>query len=318
MNNYLEFLTDLWKITKEDGGFASFSALISKHKVNTSTSVVLRDELSWVHESDNLYIWDKNKPTKKDAEFLATVIKERVKKQRDIKAMTSGVKVKTKLATTKNNVLEPNVPSNLLENTTKEKEHEMYHSTKELEEDINKVLIEEIKEHQSEYEVQELKTTIENLTKQVLNTKICLDTEIVLSNAGIKELQISMRQIEDTNKNLILENENCNNLLIEKNQEIDYLKSITVDLKSVIAISENSVNELSNKYNILKGQNAILEMKLNSSFIKYNKLLEQNEQNEQNLKNAVNLIKVKETCINKLETERNKELNKGFFKKLFS
>jgi chromosome segregation ATPase len=86
MTNYLEFLIDLWKITKEDGGFKAFSALISKHGVNKSISVVLCDDLEWVSDEGSLYMWQGKKPTKKDAETVYLMIKTRLEKQKKDKA----------------------------------------------------------------------------------------------------------------------------------------------------------------------------------------------------------------------------------------
>lgn len=86
MTNYLEFLIDLWKITKEDGGFKAYSALISKHGVNKSISVVLCDDLEWVSDEGNLYMWQGKKPTKKDAETVYLMLKNRLDKQKKDKA----------------------------------------------------------------------------------------------------------------------------------------------------------------------------------------------------------------------------------------
>lgn len=82
MNNYLDFLVDLWKITKEDGGFKAYSALIAKHKVNKSISVVLGEDLEWVTDDGKLYIWVGKKPTKKDAETAHLMLKNRIMKQK--------------------------------------------------------------------------------------------------------------------------------------------------------------------------------------------------------------------------------------------
>jgi hypothetical protein len=77
MKNYLEFLTDLWKITKEDGGFKSFAALISKHKVSKSSSAVLTEELGFVEKNGKLYVWTAKKPTKRSADSLVLMLKQR-------------------------------------------------------------------------------------------------------------------------------------------------------------------------------------------------------------------------------------------------
>lgn len=78
MNNYLDFLTDLWKITKEDGSFKAFSALISKHKVNRSVSAVLTQDLGYVTKTGEGYEWVMKKPSKTTAELIQVALKQRL------------------------------------------------------------------------------------------------------------------------------------------------------------------------------------------------------------------------------------------------
>lgn len=101
MNNYLDFLIDLWKITKEDGGFKAYSALIAKHKVNKSISVVLGEDLEWVSDDGKLYIWSGKKPTKKDAETAHLMLKNRIMKQKKdaAKLKENGIKKSGKATT---------------------------------------------------------------------------------------------------------------------------------------------------------------------------------------------------------------------------
>jgi len=94
MNNYLEFLIDLWKISKEDG-FKTWTPLIAKHGVNKSIGVVLRElELVALDADTKHWFWQDYKPTKKTAEIIQTKIAERVDEQKKAKT-----KLKSKLKT---------------------------------------------------------------------------------------------------------------------------------------------------------------------------------------------------------------------------
>lgn len=75
--NYYDFLIDLWAITKNEKGFKAFAPIIKFHKVNKAISNYLLSN-EWIIKDikTKLYIWNKNKPTKKDAILIHDIIKQ--------------------------------------------------------------------------------------------------------------------------------------------------------------------------------------------------------------------------------------------------
>ena len=98
MNNYLDFLVDLWQLTKKDGGFKTFESIVRQHGVDKSVSVVLKEQMR-VSKHDGVYTWKGRKPTKADAEELCELLKKRKKARKDqseIKANVNDIQKRLK------------------------------------------------------------------------------------------------------------------------------------------------------------------------------------------------------------------------------
>lgn len=305
MENYLEFLTELWDLTKNDGddGFKTWKPLIAKHKVNRSISVPLV-ELGWVvrNRVTGVYKMIGTKPTMVSAEYIHSVLKARAAKPKKINSEfkfdsnttyifghTNGIGLALNAGEVKNN---RSVSERFISEQIPKKELVTVHK-KELEfssgeKPYHKPLMnnEWIKEFVTD------ENTIDILTNAIKNPNI-VETEVnddisnidTNKNVGIQKTEnIKEAALTYTKENLEAD---VNNVLIAeiaeviKNKEIAALNNILEGTKEKLAILEQLIeternmdaeryNEVVSRNNELLNANVIINDNLKDVIKKLN------------------------------------------------
>jgi len=261
MNNYLDFLIDLWKITKEDGGFKAYAPLISKHKVNKSISVILCEDLEWVSDNGTLYVWAGKKPTKKDAITAELMVKARVanNKKENAKAKVKQTKqhknsnTNTLVKDIKN--LGKAITAISSENNSNciNDDNIFSYTDDKLKNDV-KTILEESAEETTIYK------RIYILEQEVTKLNIQLQTERKISFDEIDRLLASNSALEEQVLNLNTINSELRNTLILKESILEIRETENIQLNSRLNIC---ISKLEKTTKQLEETNT----KLNNTFI---------------------------------------------------
>jgi chromosome segregation ATPase len=258
LTNYHEFLLDLWKITKDNGGFKAFSALISKHGVSKSMSVVLCDDLEWVSDNGTLYIWQLNKPTKKDAECAYMALKVRLDLQKQKK---SAVKTTDKPVNVKKIVYKSKSTKDMVE------------SLAELSKDLSNIGNNDIAIGiaTKQYTDTELNSDVKNILAQTAEevaiskqlyelhgeynkTVLLMETERKISSDAIQSLTESNTAMEAQINNLTTINSDLRNNLITVESRLEVLDTTKSQLENRLNSLHTKMEEKNVEYAVLEKQ----------------------------------------------------------------
>ena len=257
LKNYHEFLLDLWKMTKENGGFKAFSVLISKHGVSTSMSALLCDDLEWVSDNGKLYVWQLNKPTKKDAESVCVALKMRLDIQKQKKA---GVKTTDKPVNVKKIVYKSK--------STKDMVESLAELSKDLS-NIDKGIATSIAT--KSYTDSEFNSDVKNILAQTAEevaiskqlyelhgeynkTVLMLETERKISTDAIQSLTESNNAMEAQINNLTIINSDLRNNLITVESRLEVLDTTKSQLENRLNSLHTKMEERNVEYAVLEKQ----------------------------------------------------------------
>lgn len=253
LTNYHEFLLDLWKMTKENGGFKAFSVLISKHGVSTSMSALLCDDLEWVSDNGKLYVWQLNKPTKKDAESVCVALKMRLDLQKQKK---SAVKTTDKPANVKKIVYKSKSTKDMVEslaelskdlsNIDKGIATKSY-TDSELNSDVKNILAQTAEEVAISKQLYELHG-------EYNKTVLLLETERKISSDAIQNLMESNNAMEAQINNLTIINSDLRNNLINVESRLEVLDTTKSQLENRLNSLHTKMEERNVEYAVLEKQ----------------------------------------------------------------
>lgn len=262
MNNYLEFLIDLWQITKEDGGFKAYAPLISKHKVNKSISAVLCEDLEWVSDAGALYVWEGKKPTKKDAVTAELMVKSRIannkKENAKAKPVVKNVKTKAKKENLKKTAKEIKDLGNAIDSLSDAVLREVPYTEDKLKNDVKNILEESVEETT-------VYKRIYNLEQELAKSQVQLQTERKISFDEIDRLLASVKSLEDQVSNLNIINSDLRNELLLKNSVLELRQTEISQLNGRLNTCIPQLDATTKELNAIKKELAEANAKLNNT-----------------------------------------------------